>query len=73
MCHSLFYVYHPDTNVQVACLTCAGAVVSINPPLPEVVTWLSNEEGSPWIVELCLKLLQAPSKLLILQQYCLAY
>ncbi|XP_064392489.1 HEAT repeat-containing protein 6-like isoform X3 [Halichondria panicea] len=55
------YSTHRDTNVQVACLTCAGAVVSISPPLPEVINWITNEGGSPWILEFCLILLQTQS------------
>ena len=60
-----------DSDVQVACLTCYGAAVSIAPPLKEVELWLSNSDqtsqGSapdpaPWLVQHCVSLLQTQSK-----------
>lgn len=47
-----------DTDVQVACLTCYGAVVSTSPALPEVQGWLGEREGGPWLVEHCTTLLK---------------
>ena len=55
----------PDVNVQVACLTCYGAVISISPRHVEVEQWLSSAEdsaGAPWLFQHCISLLQIQSE-----------
>lgn len=56
--HCLLSAGASDTDVQVACLTCYGAVVSTSPALPEVQGWLGEREGGPWLVEHCTTLLK---------------
>ena len=52
---------HPDADVHVACLTCYGAIVSIQPPLEEVEVWMAKDER-PWIVQHCCSILQTQSE-----------
>ena len=55
----------PDVNVQVACLTCYGAVISISPSHVEVKSWLAGAEdsaGAPWLFQHCISLLQIQSE-----------
>lgn len=57
---------HRDLNVQVACLTCYGAVISVFPSHKEVVQWLASSDdlsSTPWLLQHCLSLLQQQSSL----------
>ena len=51
-------------------LTCYGAILSLNPPVGEVETWLNQEVTSdrvPWIFSYCLSLVKTPG---IVDCYC---
>lgn len=64
---SSMMLYFTDTNVQVACLTCYGAVISIFPSHKEVECWLAgvghgDAAATPWLLQHCFSLLQLQSK-----------
>lgn len=61
------YVCSPssDVNVQVSCLTCYGAIISISPSHREVEKWLAGPEENadtvPWLLKHCISIFQLQS------------